>query len=134
MITGAVAITNGVVYFTVAHIGSPDEEDATASYALHAVDIATKRPRWTIALSELAVGAVVLASGCVLTGTNAGRVHAFEADTGQPAWTVETGHEIVDYYDFAEDTGAYYEEDGQAVLLGDGRIYVRTRAGIVALA
>jgi PQQ-like domain len=132
-ITGAVAVANGVVYFTAAHLGRPDEEDAASSHVLHAVDIATKRPRWMTVLSGMAVGAPELASGRVFVATKAGRVHAFEADTGQPAWTVETGYEIVNKYDLAEDFGAYYEEDGQAVLLGDDMIYVRTRAGIVAL-
>jgi outer membrane protein assembly factor BamB len=63
-------------------------------------------------------------------------VQAFDAATGEPRWTVETGQEIISSYDYFDnaDDGAYYEEEhGLAVLPGDGMIFVRTGAGVVAL-
>jgi outer membrane protein assembly factor BamB len=133
-ITGAVTVTGGAVYFTAAHAGAPDDDDAVVGHRLHAVDIVTGRLRWTAQLPGVAVSSPVAAAGRLLVATSAGHVHAFEAATGQPAWTVESGHEIIDKYHLTEDTGAYYEEDGQAILVSDDMMYVRTGAGIVAFA
>jgi outer membrane protein assembly factor BamB len=127
-IRAAVAVADGAMFFTAVHDGD------SVRNILHSVDISTMSERWVAELSGLATGAPTFAGGHVLVATGAGTVHAFEVATGEPVWTVATGHEIVNEYDLLEDTGSYYEEDGQAVLAGEDRVYVRTGVGIVALA
>lgn len=56
-------------------------------------------------------GSPVLAAGRVYTVARNGTVQAFDAATGEPCWTVDTGQEVIssyDYFDTAGD-GAYCE-------------------------
>lgn len=125
-------MADGVVYFAAYQGGEPRSEKGEDR--LHAVDIATREPRWTRPLPSVGGGAPVLAAGVVYKATGTGVVCAFDATTGEPRWTLDLGEKIVNSYDVhGNDYGASYEEDGLAVLPADGMLYVRTRAGIVAL-
>lgn len=57
---------------------------------------------------------------------------AFDTGTGERRWTVETGERILHPCD-VDDFDDQYHEHGLAVLPGDGVLYVRTSAGVVAL-
>lgn len=125
--TGAVAVGCGTVYFTASVGDDPVER-------LYAVDVDARRPRWSVPLAGGRVGSPVLAGGMVLLAGREGTVSAFDVRDGALCWTAETGEEILGLADLREDESlAYYEEDGQAVLPGDGVVYVRTAAGVAAL-
>ncbi len=125
--TGAVAVSGGTVYFAGSAGTDPIER-------LYAVDVGTRRPRWSVPLPAGRVGSPVLAGGMVHLADRKGTVSAFDVRDGALVWTAETGEEIVGLADLQEDESlAYYEEDGQVVLPGDDVVYVRTAAGVVAL-
>lgn len=113
---------------------SADSVYFTTGDRLYAVDLTSRELRWSASVTA-ETGSPVLATGEVYTAARNGTVQAFDAATGEPRWTVETGQEVIssyDYFDTAGD-GAYYEEDDPAVVPGDGLIYLRSRTGVVAL-
>ncbi|GAA4632271.1 hypothetical protein GCM10023196_064990 [Actinoallomurus vinaceus] len=106
-----------------------------AAEQLQAIDIATREMRWSVRLPSTQAGSPVLARSVIYTVTRDGVIQVFDAATGGLRWTLDTGHKITNSYEFlgSEADGAFYEEDGQAVLPADGMLYLRTDAGVVAL-
>lgn len=133
---GAIAVADGSVYFTALQGGDPEVQDQLDDdVMLYAVDIATARPAWTARLPGLPVGSPVLSEGLIYVAMRNGTIATYRAVTGELAWTLDVDEEIVgSHYELgAADYGAYYEEESLAVLPADGAVYVRTRAGILAL-
>jgi outer membrane protein assembly factor BamB len=127
-VDAAVAVADGTVYLVETLRDTPPEQD---SARLHAVDIATGRPRWIRPFGSCA-GSPVVAGRTVYVATFTGTVSAFDTGTGEKRWTAETGEQIL-HPCYVDDFGDQYREHGLAVLPGDGLLYVRTSAGVVAL-
>lgn len=76
------------------------------------------------------VGSPVVAGSAVYVADRSGVVRAFGTGSDEARWTVETGQRIGNVYDevlMAREGGSYYDEDAQAVLPGDGILYISTR-------
>jgi outer membrane protein assembly factor BamB len=127
-VDSAVAVADGTVYLVEISRDHPPKQDEAR---LHAVDIDTGRVRWIRAFGAGA-GSPVVADQTVYVATRTGTVSAFDTETGDPRWTVETGEEIL-HPAFVDDLADMYHDYGLAVLPADGMVYVRTHAGVVAL-
>ncbi|RSM95300.1 hypothetical protein DMB42_50210 [Nonomuraea sp. WAC 01424] len=127
-VDSAVAVSDGTVYVVEILRDTPPEQD---SARLHAVDIATGRPRWIRSFGSCA-GSPVVAGRAVYVATLTGTVSAFDTVTGEQRWTAKIGEEIL-HPCYVDDFGDQYHEHGLAVLPGDGVLYVRTSAGVVAM-
>lgn len=133
-IAGAVAVGDGTI-FSMVDDSAAEDGRPPVPLRLLAVDIATRRPRWTRSLPSAGAGRPVLAGSVVYLGTREGTVLAFNAATGDPCWTLDLGTAIDDRYVPGEDNPDLIvdEETAPAVLPADEMIYVRTRVGVVAL-
>lgn len=110
---------------------------------LLAVDSTSGELRWSAPFTSVrsfdplqVVGSPVVAGDAVYVADTAGVVRAFDVATGAARWTVETGQRIgavqedVLVSDVAE---SCFDESAQALLPGDGILYVRTDTGVIAL-
>ncbi|RNG17823.1 PQQ-binding-like beta-propeller repeat protein [Streptomyces botrytidirepellens] len=130
---GAVAVADGTVYFGAEPGGEPGSPvDVDAGPVLHAIDIASGATRWTRDLEGLAASPV-LDGQVIYTATGSGEISELDAATGDILWSVEAGAGISHPDAFVEEPFASYDEGGAAVVKGDGMLYVRTDAGVVAL-
>jgi outer membrane protein assembly factor BamB len=90
-VEGSPAIANGVVY-----VASTDKY-------LYALDLATGKEKWKLALAPMKASPAVR-SGRVYVGDVEGKFHAVDAATGNRLWSFETQGEITAGANFYKDT------------------------------
>ncbi|GAA4221121.1 outer membrane protein assembly factor BamB [Streptosporangium album] len=110
---------------------------------LQAIDSVSGDLRWSAPLTPArpleqphVVSSPVVTGRAVYIADRSGVVRAFGTGSGEARWTVETGHPIGNVYDevlMAQEDESFFDEDAQAVLPGDGILYIRTDTGVVAL-
>jgi outer membrane protein assembly factor BamB len=142
-ILGAIAVSDGKVLFWASEGGEPSDDEAepnesapaSDAYVLHAIDIKTALPTWTVHLPGVPVGSPVIAGDFIYLVTTRGEVAAYDLRTGAQTWLLKLALQVArQSYDVGEeDTGAYYDEDRLALIPADGMLFVRTNAGITAL-
>jgi outer membrane protein assembly factor BamB len=106
-------------------VASPSATTTTST--LVAIDAATQRRLWSVALSDVSHTGVLVAGGVAIVGADNGTVTAVDPATGKQAWTVDVGDHVL--APMAADTSQVYvcvrpETNGTAQLvalaLGDG--------------
>ena len=130
-LAGAVAVADGVLYYADEKGGG---QQPILGRTVRAFDTVSGRFCWSFPLEGHAAGTPVLAGEVLYLATYSGTVLALDALTGEQRWAVtldspvENEHDL-DYWQ----TEADYTENGLVVLPGDGVLYVRSGAGVVAL-
>lgn len=111
--------------------------------SLRGIDSTSGEPRWTAPLTstgssplQQTIGPPVVAGDTVYVSDASGTISAFGIGAGDTRWTVETGEPIASVFDdvlLTQPGDQVLDEDAQAVVPGEGVLYVRTEAGVVAL-
>jgi outer membrane protein assembly factor BamB len=135
----ALAVADGMVFV----LDRPDPGLFGGDAHLQAVDSFSGDLLWSAPLTATrpleplqVVGSPVIAGGTVHVADKSGVVRAFSAASGEARWTVGTGHRVGTVHDdvlLSQAGESRYDEDAQAIVPGDGIVYVRTDAGVVAL-
>ncbi|TDD64393.1 hypothetical protein E1293_41560 [Actinomadura darangshiensis] len=131
---GAVAVADGTLFVALNEPGDGGHGEPSFAQAVTAIDIAERVVRWTRPLPGTGAGSPVLAGGLVYMAVREGRVLALDAVSGDLRWEADLGERILDKEEMGYfDEECAYEEDGQVIVPGEGVLYVRTTAGVVAL-
>ncbi|MGP3974036.1 outer membrane protein assembly factor BamB family protein [Streptomyces sp. 8N114] len=133
------AVTDGKVFVLDRPTPGPFGDDSH----LQAIDSVSGDLQWSAPLTPTrplepvqVVGSPVVAGGTVYVADKSGVVRAFSTESGEARWTIETGHGVGNVHDdvlLSQVGESYFDEDAQAVLPGDGIVYIRTETGVVAL-
>ncbi|MFI8850140.1 PQQ-binding-like beta-propeller repeat protein [Streptomyces sp. NPDC053499] len=133
------AIADGMVFV----LDRPRPGPFTDDKHLQAIDSVNGDLMWSVPLtperpfeSLQVVGSPVVAGGTVYCADASGVVRAFGTGSGEARWSVETGHPIDSVFHhvlLGEQGEKWFSEEAQAILPGEGMLYVRTGAGVVAL-
>ncbi|MEO3790847.1 PQQ-binding-like beta-propeller repeat protein [Nonomuraea sp. B10E15] len=130
----------GVDDYLEPHIGAPifgpDLAYCQADKRIDALDLVTGTVRWSRRLATSMVGAPLLAGDVLHVATENGGLHAFDAGTGDPRWSIAleetTTWSAADFlYKLGEVAG--YDEVAAPFVLTDGHLFARTDNAVLML-